>query len=72
MFRDKLDVDVCELAEKAGIVEICESNVVCKDSDEDARRDYTVTIVGFDCNGKKKRIYFSLTAWEEITHDEKV
>lgn len=57
---------ICQLGREKGIIEICDFKIVCQDSNEDARRDYVITIDGFDCNHKRKKVFFDLTEWEEI------
>lgn len=57
---------ICKLGEEKGIVKICEFKVVCRDSYEDARRDYDISIKGLDCFGKEKTLFYTLTEWEEL------
>jgi hypothetical protein len=61
--------DIIILARQKGLKEVCEFNVTCKDSQEKARRDYTITIKGIDSCMKKKTLFFELTEWEEIDNE---
>ena len=58
--------DIVALARQKGLGEVCEFNVTCKDSQELARRDYTITIRGIDSCMKKRTLFFELIEWEEI------
>ena len=60
------------IAEKAGIVEICNFEAYCRDSDENARQDTVVTVTGCDKQGKKKKYFFQITTWEELVNDGKI
>ena len=62
---DKLTVE--ELCKQENIQQICDCKVVCDDSSEYPRRDYTVTIDGIDSKGKGKRYFLRLTEWEELS-----
>ena len=61
--------DIIILARQKGLREVCEFNVTCKDSQEPARRDYTITIKGIDSCMKKRTLFFELTEWEEIDNE---
>ena len=58
--------DIVALARQKGLKEVCEFSITCKDSQNKARRDYTITIKGIDSCMKKKTLFFELTEWEEI------
>ena len=62
--------DIVALARQKGLKEVCEFNVTCKDSQEKARRDYTITIKGIDACMKRKTLFFELTEWEEIDNGD--
>lgn len=65
---DKLTVE--ELCKQEDIQKVCDCEVVCDDSSEYPRRDYTVTIDGIDSKGRRKKYFFRLTEWEELENEE--
>lgn len=62
-------LDLEEVKKRAGIKTVCEYTVACKDSSENARKDWTITIDGCTESGQKKRVFYNLTTWEEIVND---
>jgi len=62
--------DIVALARQKGLKEVCEFNITCKDSQELARRDYTITINGIDSSNRKRNLFFQLTEWEEIDNGD--
>ena len=62
--------DIVALARQKGLKEVCEFNINCKDSQELARRYYTITINGIDSSNRKRNLFFQLTEWEEIDNGD--
>lgn len=62
--------DICALGKDSGLVEICGYDIHCEDSYESARRDYQLTIFGKDSHLNKKKLFFSITAWEELVQED--
>ena len=55
--------DIVALARQKGLKEVCEFNITCKDSQELARRDYTITINGIDSS---KELYLKTSSGNSL------
>ena len=62
--------DICTIGRDKGLKEICSYEIVCKDVQQESRRDYNITIVGIDSSLKRKKLMFTITEWEEIVEED--
>lgn len=58
--------DVMSIARNQGVKEVCSYSITCTDEDAKAKRVYTLVIEGIDCALKRKKLFFTLTEWEEL------